>query len=168
MVRYPTFCTDETPYDLITSKVIRKQYRKIAQGRLCRKAVAQLIQVGMWATTLSDALLLAFRIDENSLTEEEKQAANLCFKIAQTEYLARLFRRAAVDEKFAANMKVLAEIKNLINAQPVAQLPVLNIGYYKNPNHNQTNPNHNHPTDTNHTDPTRHKKPIPLRLKAHT
>ncbi len=120
-----TFCTDtsEAWFEL-DNKQIKQAYKDLSKqaqtknkppSRLTKQAIAQLIDQGRFATSYQHAIMASFRKDPSTLTKKEKKVAKLCYHISQSDFMEILNRMILVNDRAYATLKVIAEIRGLIN-----------------------------------------------------
>ena len=166
-------CTDKEIYRDEQDKTMRNCYKKLAKGRIDKFAVAQLIDAGKYANNHEENTLNCFRLYKKqlNLTKEELILTKHCFKLAQTD-LNKLLHKILLSNPAAANsMRVLAQMKNLIdtdnnnNNNNNNVQPTLNISLTKKKSKYQKEENKkNKENNNNNNNKNINKKPIPLQL----
>ena len=116
-----SLCTDKGYYKDLTDKATKRAYANLAEGRLDKHAIAQLIVLGEHCNSLKDSIIYCFKVPFKTLTKKEKKAARFAYEIAQAAFFHTLTLNLTEDNKAHATLKTVAEVRGLI--KPSKQLP---------------------------------------------
>lgn len=107
--------TNPKYYHSVKQTKLLKHFKRLATGRFCKRSVAQMLLQGEFCTSYKHATLVCFCLQPSELTEEEQSATKLVYDMSQGNLMARFTRMLLADSRSANSMKVIAEMKGMIN-----------------------------------------------------
>lgn len=107
-----TLCTDTSVWEL-AEKGDRKVCKILAAGRLCKKAVAQMLEAGGGSSTVELACLNLYKVSLEELTKEEKLSLEKSYAIAEAKYDQLINEKLLTEFHFHQNAKILTILRSL-------------------------------------------------------
>jgi len=171
-----TLATDKSIYKKLKNNpdtsLITRVYKQLAKPtptskphRMCKFAIAQLVQQGRYAINYDAAITYSFRQTPKALklTKAERKVAKEAYNISQSDLSHQIISTLLFNDKAHQSLKLISQIKQYIDDQNTATDQIasaLNITLASPKNTEAKNKK----TTPKNTDTTETDKPEPLKL----